>query len=281
MRRMWIVWCLIVLLAVVFVYRQNEALCLTRTEVEVGLAGPVRLVQLSDLHGKRFGQDNSRLIEMVKAEQPDLIVFTGDLISSDDHRIERGVQVLLDLTQVAPVYYIAGNHEQRSGDLPTIEAALRAGGVTVLHDSFAQLQVGQTTVHLLGLVEAQGSKEAYAARRAGTFTYIDNGALLGQLADREGLRILLSHFPENFSLTGDCRYDQYDFDFMLSGHAHGGQFVLPLVGAVYAPGQGLFPRYTEGWYGDGPRMYVSRGLGASSFPLRLFTNPEVVSIEVR
>ena len=84
-----------------------------------------------------------------------------------------------------------------------------------------------------------------------------------------------SHFPENFEKVEENNYSQYDFDLQLSGHAHGGQFILPFIGPVYSPGQGLFPKYAKGSFGERPQLIVSRGLGNAEFPLRLFNHPEI------
>ena len=94
--------------------------------------------------------------------------------------------------------------------------------------------------------------------------------------NEEDLTVLLSHRPEFFEL-----YASYKFDLVLSGHAHGGQFVLPFLGGLFAPGQGFFPKYDAGLFEkNGTNMIVSRGIGNSIIPLRVNNRPEVILIEL-
>ncbi len=86
---------------------------------------------------------------------------------------------------------------------------------------------------------------------------------------------------ENFKAVSELDYSQYDFDLQLSGHAHGGQFILPFIGPVFSPGQGLFPKYVRGSFGEKPKLIVSRGLGNAEFPLRLFNHPEINIINLK
>ena len=100
---------------------------------------------------------------------------------------------------------------------------------------------------------------------------------LDELADDQaGYTILLSHRPELFDT-----YVSGEIDLVLSGHAHGGQFRLPFIGGLYAPGQGFFPKYDAGMYSkETTSMVVSRGLGNSIIPLRFNNRPEIVLIEL-
>ena len=102
-----------------------------------------------------------------------------------------------------------------------------------------------------------------------------------ELNKHRGFKIVLSHYPENFELVKENNYSQYDFDVQLSGHAHGGQFILPFAGPVFSPGQGLFPKYARGSFGTRPKLIVSRGLGNAEFPLRLFNHPEIIVSEIK
>ena len=99
----------------------------------------------------------------------------------------------------------------------------------------------------------------------------------GMISAEDVYRILLSHRPELFEL-----YEKYDMDLVLSGHAHGGQFRLPVVGGILAPHQGFFPKYDAGLYVENDtNMIVSRGIGNSLFPFRLNNPPEVILIELK
>jgi len=91
--------------------------------------------------------------------------------------------------------------------------------------------------------------------------------------------IVLSHFPENFEGIPELNYKQYDFDLQLSGHAHGGQWII--FKPLFSPGQGVLPKYARGTFGNRPRLIISRGLGNSEFPLRLFNHPEIIVVDVK
>lgn len=263
-----------------FLWFEDNALQLTRYSVRAEVKNSMKLVQLSDLHDKQFGKDNRRLYRMVASCRPDLIVFTGDLVH-DAKNIFPAIEFLGRLTKLAPVVYIPGNHEHRSGLYSEILAGLKGQGVQVLADTLTSIQVCGNPVHILGLDENQGSYETYDLRKQGKYRYRSYDALFRVFEQKEGFRLVLSHYPENFAAIGELSYQQYDFDLMLSGHAHGGQFRLPLFGAVFAPGQGIRPSYTEGRHGERPALIISRGLGNSSFPFRVFNRPEVVEITVR
>ncbi|HIS70144.1 MAG TPA: metallophosphoesterase [Candidatus Gallacutalibacter stercoravium] len=278
----WILWAVAALaavaLVVLFCWIQNNLLQVTRLSAPAPVEQPLRVVHLSDLHGKQFGRGNRRLIRMVEGLCPDLVVFTGDLVNDDTDDLEAAVDLLRRLTAFCPVVYVLGNHEHRYHLEERVLARLQAAGVIALRDSFCTLAVKGSRLQILGMDENQGSHEAYRQIRRGEYTYRDSGPLLRQLEAKNGVRLVLSHYPENFALIGEKSYNRYHFDVMFCGHAHGGQFILPFFGGVFAPGQGIRPRYYRGRYGDGPYLVVSRGLGNSGFPLRLFNRPNVVLV---
>lgn len=105
----------------------------------------------------------------------------------------------------------------------------------------------------------------------------DSSLYEGEAAQLDAYRILLSHAPERFD-----SYVEAGFDLVLAGHAHGGQFRLPLLGGLYAPGQGVFPKYDSGIFAIGRTdMVVSRGIGNSVIPVRFANRPEVILIVLK
>lgn len=251
-------------LLVWFLYDGTNRLQVTRTEVAVALETPLTLVHLSDLHAKQFGPGNAALYETIERQRPDLICFTGDLFNrSLEGDCEATLEFMVRLTRLAPVVFIYGNHDVGCGLEDYMEQRLTDGGVHVLCNEMLTLELRGQTVSLLGLQELGVRAE-------------DIPALVGTLEQADGLRVLLSHYPENFSLKSAYDYKQYDIDLVLSGHAHGGQFILPLLGGLYAPGQGVLPKYYSGLYVEnGVSLVVNRGLGGIGFPFRLFNRPEV------
>lgn len=263
MHKYWLIAVLLVACAAAgwFLWWQNNHLVSTRYQLRIGLDRQLRIVHLSDLHGKQFGTENVALIARVEACKPDLIVFTGDLIDNACSDRAACVAFLGELTRLAPVLYVPGNHEYNAGLVEELRTQLLAAGVRALSNEIVTLELNGRKLHALGMEEtAAGSAPQ----------------LLTELQARQGIKLVLSHYPETFALGGAASYQNYAFDVQFSGHAHGGQFILPGMGPVFAPGQGLRPRYARGVHGNRPCLVVSRGLGNSAFPFRLFNLPEVV-----
>ena len=251
---------LFILLIVAFVLFSNN--CITRSDYVIespkAPEKSVKIVHLSDLHGKRFGKGNSRLIKRVKACNPDLIVITGDIIHKyRDRDIEVALEACERLCKVAPLYYVSGNHEMRSTRYRTLSKKLKEAGATVLDDECVA---------------------AFGINISGVNCAHIKGGKFYNLADKEGFNLLLAHLPHYID-----KYAMAGYDLTLCGHAHGGQWRLPFTKiGVYSPGQGLFPKYISGVHSCGNmRQVISRGLGNSQCPLRLFNRPEIVTVTIR
>ena len=227
-----------------------------------------RIVQVSDLHNGEFGRDNGRLLELIRSAQPDIIAITGDLIDSRHTDIPVALAFAERAVEIAPCYYVTGNHESRmEAEYARLKAGLLALGVAVLENEKVELDRSGETIQLLGVLDP-AFETHYRTTEAATME--KNLASLSQ----EGYQILLSHRPEFMDL-----YTQYDIDLVLSGHAHGGQVRLPYIGGLFAPSQGIFPKYDGGLFEEGQtKMLVSRGIGSSIIPLRFNNRPEVVLI---
>lgn len=246
-----------------FLWAQNNWLVEKKyTLRHVRIASPMRVVHLSDLHAKQFGKGNRRLLRKVRRQKPDLIAFTGDLVDRFRLETDAAYALMQELTALAPVVYCPGNHEYGRRDREQILKKLQACGVIVLRQQISEMQIAGNRLAVLGVDEiGYGGKSAEQ---------------LARLEQSRGFRLLLAHFPHYF----DSSYSCYAIDLLICGHAHGGQFWFP-GGGVYAPGQGLFPKYCKGMHQKGGvRMIVSRGLGNSGFPLRLFNFPQIVVVEL-
>lgn len=228
-----------------------------------------RIAQISDLHNTEFGRDNSRLLEKLKDIQPDIIVLTGDLVDSRRTDLEIAISFARKAVSIAPTYYVPGNHEERIPKLNDLIAELGNAGVTVLLDDSIMLKQGNDQIRLAGILDLSFRKNAPETET--------KEAIDAAIPDTEQFSILLSHNPELFHI-----YNASNADLVLSGHVHGGQFRLPFVGGLYAPGQGFFPEYDAGTFAEnGTTMIVSRGLGNSLFPFRIGNSPEIVVIEIQ
>ena len=252
---------------------ENTALVLTRYTVQSpdipAAFDGFRIAQISDLHNTEFGKDNEKLLAMLRTAQPDIIAITGDLYDSRRTNISAALDFVKQAMEIAPCYYVTGNHEERSEeDYALLKAGLLELGVVVLENEKVEYHRDGETIHLLGVLDP--------AFEADYWRVMEEDVLNEHLPNlqSEGFTVLLSHRPEYMDL-----YARYDFDLVLTGHAHGGQFRLPFLGGLYAPGQGLFPQYDEGIFEEsGTQMVVSRGLGNSIIPLRFNNRPEMVLI---
>lgn len=231
-----------------------------------------RIAQVSDLHNAEFGDRNQRLLEMLQEAEPDMIAMTGDLIDSQKTDLAVALAFAKEAAQIAPCYYVPGNHEARVSEYPELKAGLENAGVTVLDDAQVKIETSGESITVIGV----NDPSFHADYLTGDAAVIDQK--LSELATEDtGFTILLSHRPELFDT-----YVSHDIDLVFSGHAHGGQFRLPLIGGLVAPNQGLFPKYDAGLYSEGStNMIVSRGLGNSIIPFRFNNRPEVVLIELK
>ena len=237
----------------VYLYAQNNCLTLSRRTLEIGLDQPLTIVQLSDLHNARFGDEQKRLLDMVRAQSPDAIVLTGDLIDDTKGGYEPALELARGCAAIAPTYFVTGNHEKLSPSYESFLPELEKTGVMDLNGK---------TVTLAPQVTLTGAQDAGFI---GLANY--EGYMASLMPQTDGYHILLAHRPELFDA-----YARAGFDLALCGHAHGG---------LYAPGQGAQPRYTAGLYElDGFDMLVSRGLGNSVFPFRVNNRPEVVALRI-
>ena len=246
---------------VVWVIWANTALelntiVLTEENLPQGFDG-FRIAHVSDLHYAQMGENHAKLIQMLKDAQPDIVAITGDIVDCSRVDIDRSLAFAAQAVQIAPCYYITGNHENNLSltEYHTLEDGLKALGVHVLDDREVLLTRNGDTISLVGHKWGEADE-------------------IGELSTFDGYKILLSHPPEDFA-----QYVAGGYDLVLSGHAHGGQLRLPFIGGLYAPGQGAFPKYDCGVYSENNTdMVVSRGIGNSIFPLRFNNRPEVLLI---
>ena len=261
-----------------FFYFQNNSIVTTEynfssDKVPQNFKG-YKIVQLSDLHSKSFGNNQSDLVKKVKKVNPDLIVFTGDLIDSDRYDEKISLTLMEKLVQIAPVYYVTGNHEWWSGKFNSLEDKLKDTGVQVMRNTVEEIIIGNDKIQMIGIDDPAKVNESYAERAIAEEDITNS---IKGLEEGVDFKILLSHRPELFSL-----YSQYEFDVVFSGHAHGGQVRIPFIGGLVAPNQGLFPEYSSGMHDvDNTTMIVNRGLGNSIIPLRVFNRPEIVVVTLK
>ena len=231
-----------------------------------------RIAHVSDLHNAEMGDGNEKLLAMLREAEPDLIAITGDMIDSRNTNIAVALAFAEEAMQIAPCYYVTGNHEARVSEYDELKTGLEAVGVIVLDDERMELALSSESITLLGVDDPSFSTDYLFGDAAS----VVSSKLAELTAEEDGFTVLLSHRPELFDTYVDS-----DMNLVLSGHAHGGQFRLPFVGGLVAPNQGLFPKYDAGLYTEGStNMIVSRGIGNSLLPFRFNNRPQVILIEL-
>ena len=242
-----------------------------------------RIVQISDLHNAKFGKDNQKLVDRIRECEPDMIVLTGDLVDSNHTNVDRAVQFVDEIVKICPVYYVTGNHEYwlEKSEYDELMDGLASAGAVILDDQVVEISRGDAKFRLVGLDDRSLSDGTLEALLSDESIRNDQAGQKEETADNENsekkeFTVVLAHEPQYLA-----RYASAGVDLVLSGHAHGGQFRLPFVGGIVAPDQGFFPEYTAGeYYMDGTEMIVSRGLGNSVIPVRLFNYPQIVCVEL-
>ncbi|MBM6828905.1 metallophosphoesterase [Anaerotignum lactatifermentans] len=221
-----------------------------------------KILHISDLQNKRFGKKQKNLIYRAECSSPDMIVITGDLIDRNRTNLDAAMELIDAIVDLAPVYYVSGNHEHQSGRFEELAERLTKAGVKVMNNGKTVIERDGDTIVLLGLTDKWANPH---------YRSILHMLCQGQ---EDAFKILLSHRPELFE-----EYVEEEIDLICCGHAHGGQIRLPGINGVFAPNQGFLPAYTAGMYREGKTaMVVSRGLGNSSFPFRIGNRPELVEI---
>ena len=277
---------IIILLIVTLLIDGNTRLVVT--EYELGYKNlpasfdGFRIVFISDTHASEFGKNNAKLLEKIKGAQPDIIVVGGDVIDHDKQPpLERQIEIaetLVDgLTQIAPVYYITGNHEWDSGGIRQLLPMLEERGVHILRndytvlesdvDGYAVLDAAEDVIILAGTDDPNGPADMIKPR-----AFVDDI----RAAEGEQFIIMLEHRNRNLPL-----YSELNVDLVICGHAHGGLIRLPFTDGLIGPSREWFPSYTKGVYSMGDtNMVVSRGVGNHTGVPRFLNNPEVVVVTV-
>ena len=231
------------------------------------------IAQVSDLHNAELGEENSKLLELLSEVEPHIIVLTGDLIDSRHTDIEIALDFAGKAAQIAPVYYVSGNHEARVPEYEELKMGLTEAGVTVLENQKVQITRDGESITLMG-IQDPSFRTDYLFGDAESISW---QAISGLQNESDGFTVLLSHRPELFDVYVDT-----GIDLVFSGHAHGGQFRLPFIGGLVAPNQGFFPKYDAGRFDEGnTTMIVSRGVGNSIIPFRINNSPEIVVVELK
>ena len=236
-----------------------------------------RVVQLTDLHNSIFGENNDRLVALVQEQEPDIILFTGDLLNHTEERTDIAVNIIEQLQEIAPVYVSYGNHEDNYEKKygTDLTALYETAGAHVLNYAYEDIEVNGQKIRLGGIY-GYCLPDRYAQQTGRQ----NESAFLKEFQDTELYTMLMCHMPVCWIINASL--DDWDIDCVLAGHSHGGQVQIPLVGGLYAPDQGWFCGKEYGLYysSDNSKvMVLSRGLGSTEKIPRINNIPEVVVID--
>jgi len=245
-----------------------------------GIKREKKLIFLSDLHNRMYGEENERLLESIRNQHPDLILIGGDmLVRKDGNSYDKTVHFLAKLPGICPVYCANGNHEQKLKELPDkyeqsyeeYKKALTASGIHMLENASETVKLEEVPVKLSGLEIPLGAYARFGKKELSLKEITDR---IGEHGD--DYQILLAHHPGYMK-----EYLAYGADLILGGHYHGCVVQLPGIGGVISTNFTLFPKYSGGIYPEGEQTaVVSRGLGTHSVPLRLWNWPELIVLEL-
>lgn len=231
----------------------------------------IRIIELADLHNKQYGENNTKLIERIKALHPDLIAYAGDMMNYEDDDYSVLFDLSDKLSEIAPVYACYGNNEldQYLFRDKEFTKKLEEHGVNLLSNEQTEVTLGRSKLQLIAVSDGV---DQYDVETNNGKKFIEN------LEPTDDCRICLTHYPELFleKLKGK------GIDIAFTGHAHGGLIRLPAIGGIYSTGEGFFPTLTSGVnkMEDGTCVVVSRGLGSSSFVPRINNQPELVVTDI-
>lgn len=241
------------------------------------------IVQISDLHSKLFGENNKKLIQKIKSLNPDIVVVTGDLIDGENNNYNVALDFMKEISKLYRVYYIIGNHEQKSlikkykDEYKDYFNKLHKIDFVNLDNNKVEIVKGDSNINLYGLTVPYSCYKYLFDNQETTSIDIDFlEEKLGKV-DREQFNILLAHTPFYFD-----EYEKWGADLTLCGHVHGGIVRLPIVGGLLSPDRKFFPKYDLGEYTKNKStMIVSKGLGGSKVLIRVNCKPEIVNIKLK
>lgn len=260
--------------------------CLTVTDYNIQsdkIKEDMKIVLISDLHDSEFGKDNQRLINKIKKQHPDLILMDGDMINEEAKDPGVATNLIKELTKSVPVYYAMGNHELGyiKRDTSDLYQELKRAGAKIVEKEYEDLTIKGNQLRIGGLYEY-----AFTVDGAGKMSKKDMDAklrhFLTDFEDSDAFKIMMAHRPDSF-IFGQAA-DTWKIDLVVSGHAHGGQVVIPGVGGLYGADQGWFPKYVDGihHFKTVKNMIITRGLGSDKEKLPRFHNiPEIVVINLQ
>lgn len=261
-----------------FLYKENKDI-MTSHQVYKSKKVPYafdgyKIVHVSDFHNAKFGRRSKKLLKKIREADGDVIFLTGDVIDRRTPYLKRSVRFINGVVKILPTYFVTGNHEAHYKHFDKLSRAIDESGMKNISSTTDRLYIGNEYIQLIGMEDLWFYGDDEDPRVKVDFEI----SLAERMKNKdERLTLLLSHRPDLIDV-----YSRYPIDLGFSGHAHGGQIRLPFLNALYSPHQGILPKYTEGMHTkNGTSLVISRGLGNSRFPFRLFNHPEIIVVELK
>lgn len=235
-----------------------------------------KLLLISDLHNFEHGKNNSRLLNIIKDENPEYVLIAGDLLNDNNSRFDKAAGLLAELNKLkASVIYVPGNHEIKysekySKEWKEFKAFIYKLNIIYLDDSSYETE---------DIVFSGYTNKSWHYRKFKKLYNLTGKEMKGELKPYIGSKcsFLIAHHPDFFKA-----YKEWGADRIVSGHNHGGIIRLPFIGGLLSPQTFLGPKYTLGtYYLDDTSLTVSAGLSVHTIPLRLFNRPDVTVINLK
>ncbi|AGL00787.1 metallophosphoesterase [Desulfoscipio gibsoniae] len=224
----------------------------------------INILQISDFHNWQPNDHHQNLLREIRQLNPDLIVITGDFIDRKTDNLNNVYSLVEELVQINPyTFFVCGNHEWANKNKKSFLSGLSNRGVRVINNEHAVWFNNQLTINICGVDDPSKGRADLDKAINGINT--------------ELFTLLLAHAPAIIEKEAITRAD-----LVLCGHTHGGQIRLPFVGAIIAPGQGLFPTYDKGIYNidRNTTLYIDSGLGTGVLPIRFLNRSQISFITV-
>ena len=241
------------------------------------ISNPIRIVLLSDLHNSEFAENNEELINLTKEQSPDLIFMVGDMLNSGEDKTEIAVNLVEELSKYKTVYFSLGNHEKTNSEKYGVDMyeIFTSAGAKVLDFNYEDVTINEQKLRIGGVLgycmpEEDDTQGVFAKETE----------FMKEFQSTDNCKLLLCHIPVSFILNTSL--DDWDVDYVFSGHLHGGQVVLPFVGGLFAPEIGKFPGKTVGVFESEDKkssLIVTSGLGTTKLP-RFNNPPEIAVIDI-
>jgi hypothetical protein len=251
------------LLSFLYIDDQISNFRVNRVELQTEkLEEEIRITQITDFHSNDR-VDLNGVLESVRLFDPDFIALTGDIIDFKTVDFSLSYELIDRLVETGkPVYFVYGNHEHGNQHFREFINGIEDRGVDILDERSVELPIGDNTIMIYG---------------SDFYSTSDGYEKLFSSVDARYYNILLAHSPNR-----PIPYLHGEIDLMLSGHTHGGQVRLPIVGGVLSPGEGFFPEYDKGLMKIGDTtLYIDSGLGNSVLPIRLFNPVQISEIIIK